>query len=434
MSFLRIYYKLNITLMSPLSISSGSDANTDKDVILDSEGNPFIPATSLTGILRSYVNENYGRAITNTIFGFTASTKEESLKAEAKDPEYTERKSLVSVYDGLMTSGKEKLFITNRDMVALENKVGKKGAKFDMEAVEPGTEFTAYIELKDSNYEETVEESLSAMKSGIIRPGSKTSRGYGKVSLKVSKKQFSKPDDWLDFDMTDCNAWSEKDVIQLKDVSLSSINLKLKSKGGISIREYTTEPSTEEEVMPDYMSMGLHIAKDDKDNSVPVIPGTSWAGAFRDRYKEISGKENSEKLFGFVHNKKDDGDDKTLKSSIIFGESQLSGGEYKTTTRNSIDRFTGGTKNGALYTEKTYYYGVTELNISFTRELEENEKNNLAFCLADLHNGFLAVGGLTSIGRGLFEIVEINGKALENEEKKPENIYNAILKGAFSNE
>ena len=27
----------------------------------------------------------------------------------------------------------------------------------------------------------------------------------------------------------------------------------------------------------------------------------------------------------------------------------------------------------------------------------------------DLHNGYMAVGGLTSVGRGMFEIIAVNG-------------------------
>lgn len=431
MSFARVYYKLDISLISPISIGSGLNVDTDKDVILDSTGKPFIPATSIAGVLKNYIR-NKDDVLANIIFGFIPTTKEEKEKANNKDPKYIERDSAISVYDGLMTSDEK--FIANRDMVALENKVARKGAKFDMEAVEPGAEFTAYLELKDSAWFSTIEEALSAMNSGIIRLGTKTTRGYGRVALTVYKKQFDNIDAWLDFDMICEDEWTEADRINPCGGSLINISLKLKSKGGVSIREYTTEPSTEEEKMPDYITMGLHTKKNDDGSSVPVIPGTSWAGMFMDRYNELTDKNSTEKLFGFVHDRKKDGDDKVQKSCIIFDESQLHGGVYKTTTRNAIDRFTGGTKSGALYTEKTYYYGETELNISFTRVPEESELKVLAFCLADLHNGFLALGGLTSIGRGLFEIVELNGKALSDEEKQIGNIYNTILKGVDINE
>ena len=148
MEFYRKIYKLNITLASPLSIGSGANANTDKDVIVDRCGLPFIPASSLAGVLRSYISANRGRALENALFGYTADSKEAKRKIDAKDPDYIERRSLVRVYDGLCKSyDPDHYFITTRDMVALKNRIGIDGAKFDMEAVETGAEFVAYIEL-----------------------------------------------------------------------------------------------------------------------------------------------------------------------------------------------------------------------------------------------------------------------------------------------
>ncbi|MGN1126850.1 MAG: RAMP superfamily CRISPR-associated protein, partial [Ruminococcus sp.] len=56
-NFKRIYYKLNIKLSSPLSIGSGAKAQTDRDVIVNNLGNPFIPATAIAGVLRSYIKK-----------------------------------------------------------------------------------------------------------------------------------------------------------------------------------------------------------------------------------------------------------------------------------------------------------------------------------------------------------------------------------------
>lgn len=61
----------------------------------------------------------------------------------------------------------------------------------------------------------------------------------------------------------------------------------------------------------------------------------------------------------------------------------------------------------------TYYYGETELEILFENKPDESIVNALAICLADLHYGFISIGGLASIGRGLFEVKTINGKELD---------------------
>ena len=432
MAFYRKIYRLTITLDAPLSIGSGANENTDKDVIVDNTGAPFIPASSLAGVLRSYVATASGTAAANAVFGYIPDSREAVKKAAAGDAAYAERECLVRIYDGLFdeTTGG---FITNRDMVALKDKVGIDGAKFDMEAVETGARFTSYIEAlqetaaaKDDGERtirvtEELEAALAALNEGRIRLGTKTSRGYGKVTLTVKAFVLTDAAAWIDFDMMDAD-WNGADDLTLCQSADAPLTLGLRLKGGVSIREYTTEPSTDTETMPDYRQLALHVNGADG-TPVPVIPGTSWAGAIRARFLELSGydKAELETLFGFVHQPKADGDDNVQKSIIVFSESKLIGGVWKTTTRNAIDRFSGATKDGALYTEKTYYGGTTELSVSFRKTL-------LCACFADLHNGFLAVGGLTSVGRGLFEICSVNGRALPEEERQPERIFETLKK------
>ena len=110
MSFYRKVYKLNITLASPLSIGSGLNESTDKDVTVDDCRVPFIPATSLSGAIRSYVESVYGKG--SEIFGCLT----EGADAGEGD-------SRIRVYDALHDgdNGGEKnaFFITSRDTVAL---------------------------------------------------------------------------------------------------------------------------------------------------------------------------------------------------------------------------------------------------------------------------------------------------------------------------
>ena len=440
MTFYRKTYRVDIELKSPLAIGSGENASTDSDVIVDSTGKPFIPASSLAGVLRSYVAQTSGTPTANAVFGFIPNIRKEKGKEKKQEPVYVERECLVRVYDGLYASGNNDFFIANRDMVALKNKVGIDGAKFDMQAVETGAQFTAYIEILQRFFEDVldgtdktfkvdvvkeIEAAISALASDKIRLGSRTSRGYGSVSVECRSIEFTDSQKWLDFDMMSTEIWNAETIEPLTPDDSHKLTLGLELQGGISIREYTTEPSTEKETMPDYMQLSLHRLKADG-KPTPVIPGTSWAGAIRDRFLSFSDKETMEALFGYVHQKSVDGDDKVMKSVITFSESILTGGVWKTTTRNAIDRFSGGTKDGALYTERTYYGGNTELVLSFTKAPDEKQITLLSACLADLHNGFLAVGGLTSVGRGLFKIVSVNGNELEEEDKSENRIFDVL--------
>ena len=118
--------------------------------------------------------------------------------------------------------------------------------------------------------------------------------------------------------------------------------------------------------------------------------------------------ESRRELFGYVdQEKKDDNTPIARKSRITFSESRLSGGQWKKLTRNSLDRFSSATKDGNLYTEQTYYGGETELAITVDSELLTKYISPLSCVLKDLHFGYLAVGGLTAVGRGLFEIEKI---------------------------
>lgn len=421
----KIYYKLNITLASPLAIGSGLNAETDKDVILNSICKPYIPATAIAGVLRSYIFNAFSEEKANAVFGYVknksdAKKEKDKDKKENEKEEEEQRNSTVKIYDASYKSNdKKEFFISTRDCVKLENKIAVDRAKFDMQVVETGAEFIGYIELDNKEYQGEIEQALSALNSGEITFGGKSTRGYGRVKLDVYKKSFEIPSEnknykaWLEFDMFSDECWESKDEIKLEStVSSIILNLKLKNISGISIREYTTEVSDNDKTMPDYKSLTL------KSTGTPVIPGTSWAGAFRERFCQFAGDDDTVALFGDVWKKNDV--TKARISKIRFSESQLSGGVFKISTRNSIDRFSAGTKAGALYTEKTYFGGTCDLDIFLPNDITDKQLTALLAVLCDLDNGFLAVGGLTSIGRGLFKIenAKIRGNDITNKLKE----------------
>ena len=385
--FERVYYQLRIRLAAPLSVGSGESESTDHDVFVDGNGNPVIPATSIAGVLRAFV----GGDTAVELFGEIA--KKEGDKTIP---------SKIRVYDARCTKG-DKDYITNRDFVKLKDKVAVKGAKFDCQVVETGAEFVSYCELLDCTYENVLEAAFAALNNGEIGLGAKTTRGFGRVNLSVKKRVFKDVDNWLDFKMFNESEWASQQPLILKDTISDKVvmHVGLRSLGGLSIREYSTDID-----MPDYKTLSLKTQSE----FTPVIPGSSWAGAFRDKCSQILTNEEITDYFGEVN----ETTAKAVKSQVCFSESILSGGTPKDVTRNSIDRFSGATKSGALYTERTYYYGETSLTI--TVPYSERLLSAIGVCLADLHHGFLTVGGLSSIGRGLFGItdIKINDNNLTN--------------------
>ncbi len=382
----RVYYRYIFRLKSPLALGSGISDNTDSDVLLDSRGVPYIPATSIAGVIRHSVDEDTA----GELFGTIQNGSGEMSK--------------VLTYDAVCTGENT---ISVRDSVRLKDKVAEDTGKFDFEAVETGAEFKGCIELADcgADGDSVMTEAFQKINAGLLRFGHKTTRGYGTVAVEgLQRIEFSNVDDWLDFDMFDDECWKNAQAVELtKPSDLTRITLSLKQRGGISIRRYSTSVSDGENAAPDYEQLSLR-------SGVPVIPGTSWAGAFRARFCEFAGEEKVDELFG--HIEKNIKQARNKKSAIYFSESMLDGGYYKTVTRNSIDRFTSGTNDGALYTEKTYYGGGTELELLFTEKQHTDVQRAVLAVIADLDNGFLSVGGLTSVGRGIFSVEKlcINGQ------------------------
>lgn len=418
------YYRLCFKLTSPMLIGCGKNENTDNDVLLGSDGKPYIPATSIAGVMRRLVVPEEA----DTVFGQAKTVSVESP---------------VILSDAVTC---DKTYITERDNVALdEYKVakdnliagGKAGAKFNYEVVQPGVEFCAIAELPVGNAGVThmFEGLLAKASAQGMCFGAKTTRGLGAVELAVYKKTFdlnTDLDDWLDFDPFDKGAFEGVVQMEFGEYDLGNklrIELCLEQNGGLSIRYYTGEIG--EGNKAEIKNSPLLVRADAKEgeaftgeyisdpntpsvSSLPVVPGTSWAGAIRHRFSELV---NDDKLvnsvFGYVDNAVGkDKAEKAVKSRISFSETVIHNGKPKTLTRIAVDRFSGAVKNGALLTEQIVFYGEGDLVITVDRSVGEKALYALLAVLTDLHNGYLAVGGETAIGRGLFKIKEmkINGK------------------------
>ena len=467
----KLYYRITFTLVSPLSIGSGENRYTDRDIIRDSSGEPYIPASAIAGVCRSlFPHENgdlTGEA--KPYFGYV------KIRMGTKEEEDEQAESTLIFYDAkLLAECRDKYYVSVRDSVKLDDfKTAVDGAKFDMEVLEPGVQFRTYLE--QSLYADQMTDYAALVVGQLYSDGAlfgaKSMRGYGSIRIdSVERCTFDltksdQIDQWIEFDLyeesSDGKPWKPLGEKEIPRAEHHRLCLSLRQAGGISIRKYTTQVSTEEETKSDFTQLTLHKIEDEE--PVPVIPGTSWAGAIRHRMRDLgltvederflfgdvitkassAGSPAAEEPGGRLHSeseasdsslKSPDSRQKTgeggmkQKSRLRFGESRIHGASRKVLSRNAIDRFSGGTVNGALFTEETYYGGETQLEISWFGENPISEKmaDLLAAALSDLHYGFLAVGGETSIGRGLFEVEAVNGTSFTDQEK--DNIY-PVLQG-----
>lgn len=402
----RIVYRIELLFVSPVNVSSGLEGTTDSDVLRDYDGHPFISGSSIAGAFRAYVqSKNNG----NDIFGFANDEDGKMSPVFISDLKFNKSETDI------------------RDSVALDdNKITKEGAKFDFEVLQGKSKGYFYIELtiREKDNEELLVGALNEIFNGIhlkeIRLGSNKTRGYGIIDIdQIKKREFTK-NNFLDY--KDCyrEPFWEKNV-KAYDLDYStkghmvSIEVPLRLKGGISIRKYAVKKNA-----PDFE----HIT----DHGCPVIPGTSIMGALRHRIKEIIKELDKDSLYGLYPNKMIDemfgfvsGKDAHI-SGVIVDEMVIEGAKALEMTRTGISRFENSARNGALYKEKTYVDGTFTLRLSVCKENPNMDWiiGILLLAVKDLQNGFLAVGGQTSIGRGIFEA---NGTLKIDGEENKEDAY-----------
>ena len=75
-------------------------------------------------------------------------------------------------------------------------------------------------------------------------------------------------------------------------------------------------------------------------------------------------------------------------------------------TRVKINRFDSSAISGGLYSEISFFGGSTNLEILVRKDKSDNYKaamGLLYLVISDIMNGFVAIGGQTAVGRGIFE-------------------------------
>ena len=387
-----VYY-IYATLASPLALSMGDGTLTDQDVLRNFEGEPFVPGSSIAGAMRAYIEKDKTE---DCIFGF-GTDKGKMSSAFVSD----------FLFEGVVST-------RVRDSVKLrDGKVAETGAKFDMEVIDTGAKgyFTLELITRERDNPEMMEKQIKKIFLGWqkneIRLGSKKTRGYGEVRINdVLLKEYTK-ENILEYKEAYLNApinqsgYLNKGFTNVTEEYLTSqeklagkyltISMPLRLQGGISIRQYAAKKEE-----PDF----VHVTANNK----PVVPGTSFTGAIRSRLHDLlidlkvaNPNEVLQELFGMVSK------ETAKKSQIVISECIIENSISLTIVRNGISRFESGTKDGALFKERSYVGGETTLHIQIQREKDAEGKAGLILLvLKDIAEGLLAVGGQTSVGRGIF--------------------------------
>lgn len=406
-----------LVLDAPLLIGDGGEDDSDqKDVhvLRNKQGIPYIPGTSLAGVLRAFIAEDMPQA-TALLFG----TEHDNSSSSG------ELQSSLSLYDVKLSNAE----IIVRDGVSISDVTGVALAlhKYDYEAVDRGAHGILQLEFTlrgiHAEHKDIIEPALTKLGQRLLGGfyvGAHSMKGFGKVHLKnltVDCYDFTKPQDvlaWLNPERqpaTGHETYTDEQAERTYAAADFVVDAQFALQHSLIVRDY--DQDLRNAASPDAeTSLSAVMKKDSRGNY--IIPGTSLKGVLRHRAGYILralGKDKSllETLMGpSVETMKQQPNEAKRRSRFRVDEAILRQGvAAKPQSRNRIDRFTGGTINTALFTTEPIWQkepGKPVLSLHFgVLKAEAWEAGLTLLLLKDLWLGRTAIGGEKSIGRGTLQ-------------------------------
>jgi CRISPR/Cas system CSM-associated protein Csm3 (group 7 of RAMP superfamily) len=404
----RIVVEGRLQLLTPAHLGNGDgDEVVDLPLLVDAyDGkSPVLTGSSIAGALRSYLAgcSPQARAASVKLFG--------GVKGDDKGLQ-----SPLIVEDARGTFAG----IERRDGVKLEatSRTATDKALFDLHLWRAGTTFPVRVELliHRGDDEATLRKALATALGGFdderapITIGARKHRGYGRATVmewRVHEYDLMQPQqlcEWIkaggkdlpDKPQTDLKQLSataytdERDVFVLDAQFTLDGSLLIRSGGGT------------DDIGPDMVHLRSWQVGQDK--PVPILSGTSLAGALRARALKIAntiGRENAAELVNGMFGPEIKPGVKPRASRIFVEEHVIDGGEATLVqSRVSIDRFTGGARDMALFNEQPLW-GKAQIKIKLRLiDPRDAEIGLLLLVLKDLWTGDLPLGGESSVGRG----------------------------------
>jgi len=465
----RIVVSGELILDSPAHFSNGDAADaTDMPLLADElDGRALITGASLAGALRNFLRERqcgYEEPIPSS--DVHSPDYRDWLDAECGlmavhlfgghrgDEEGAQSPLIVDDAVSLMDGPPP---VELRDGVKLDprTRTAEDKKKYDFEILSAGARFRLNFELllddnneKNEQRKQALAIALDALKRGEIHLGARKRRGFGRCHVEqwtVTAYDLKKKDELLAWLLADYPSSGHKDwgfegqprvsagdfIAALLKVELPKDDAQLDEKNSAleDRREWFEIEASfkldgsllirsgfgEQDQGPDYVH--LHTRSGVGDQRQPNLPGTSLAGALRQRAFRIAntlaGRDRAGKLINQMFGpEKIDGPDDARASRVIVSEQLITGGQSFVQTRISIDRFTGGTMEGALLEEAPQFGGQLKLKVRLLlvpkskAELSQEQADSeveiglLLLVLKDLWLGDLPLGGESSIGRG----------------------------------
>lgn len=439
----RFLARIVIETTTPLQIGSGNKSiKTDSLILRDVNGLPYIPGTTLAGLIRHELEE----ADREKLMG---SQEEGSIIT------FTEARMIDnhgSVVDGLQDIESNRFLKAFRQLpirqhVRISHRgAAEKGAKFDEEVIMKGTRFCFEIEMlgKEENNLKNFERLSAIIQTPTFRIGSGSRSGFGAVKVVEYKH--------LALDMTketDLELYLRKSssLAEEWDGWKKSEDMKANQDMNANWTKYELRITPEDFIlfgsgfgdenadMKYVQERHVKWSSDDKaEEKLLIIPASSVKGALAHRtafyynqltgvvigsdgkltnglnVDDVTGKHNEavKRIFGSEGEKVEGKMKDKIRGNILISDVIEEKGDATDKILNhvSIDRFTGGAIDGALFQEEVLYAKGHEICIDILVKNKAIEDKNVqkAFehALTDIATGMLPLGGGVMRGNGCF--------------------------------
>lgn len=409
----------DLELLTPAHMGNG-DAGDLVDMTLQRdalEGKPLLPGTSTAGALRAYLQSRQ-HGYRQPEIKQDHSNPAQILFGGTKGDAQGEQSPLI-IDDALAEIGA----IEIRDGVKIDPKTrtAEDKFKYDLELLPAGTVFPLRFELLISAdaamLESALATALHALEQGEIAIGARRSRGFGRCRVagwRIARYDLTNTDDLLRWIATDPEAPLTGEVRPIRELlNLPTDTRDQRNAAHLEATFALASPLLIRAELPLHDDTGNPVTGDTQPDNIhlinaaglPVLPGTSLAGALRARAQRIlhcldaaqDVEAKLQDLFGYAP---EPGSKKQPTGSRVHvAETLITGSTSLVQNRVGIDRFTGGAYDTALFTEAPRVGGSVQIRISIIKP-EPADVGLLLLLLKDLWTGDLPVGGTTSIGRG----------------------------------
>lgn len=422
----RIVVEGDLVLHTPAHLGNGdSDELTDMPLLVDPyDGKtPLLTGASIAGAMRSYLRaRQYGHRRSLPSRNDQAAVQQERAHSVAvkvfggfKGDDEGEQSPLIvddafGKYLGI--ERREGVHITPASRTAADDKF------FTMHLWQAGTTFRLRFELllREGEDAETLvlkqafSTALQGFVDGGITLGARKRRGYGRVHVDAWRLKIydlrKTPDllTWLadgdqplgnDTLVADLKAALGVTSLLTDQRHIFHLEATFVLEGSLLIRS----GGDRQAVGPDMVHIHAHQADGQRR---AIVPGTSLGGALRARAMKIAntlGATRANALIEALFGRTDKASRMSVRETIV---KQPVTPLPLVQNRVSIDRFTGGARDTALFSEQPVFGGADTLITVDTQLIQPHdyEIGLLLLLLKDLWTGDLPLGGASSIGRG----------------------------------